>query len=243
MFTTPRRGATLIEFGLVVALVALIVIPIVAVLGGNVTDNFADADAAFAAPGSGGSEGGGSSVADFDASAPSIVFDEPLTFTATDPSATAWAWNFGDVNDPSPSTAKTTSHTYAYPGTYTVTLEATGPEGTETTTQEITVLNPATTSFTATLADNTVYNSDDIGTHNIPSGVVSVTFDASGSLGTITNYAWWFDDNGESSSGMSISHTFALDSCADQAWGCKVRLTVTHDGVDEVSWMTLTETP
>ena len=55
---------------------------------------------------------------------------EPLTVMFTDSSTgspTSWNWNFGDGET---DTTQNPSHTYAIPGSYTVSLTTTGPEGT-----------------------------------------------------------------------------------------------------------------
>jgi PKD repeat protein len=74
----------------------------------------------------------------------------PLTVQFTDTSTntpTAWSWNFGDGGT---STLKNPSHTYAASGTYTVTLTASNPAGSDpvTKTDLITVAAPAATAYT-----------------------------------------------------------------------------------------------
>ena len=69
----------------------------------------------------------------------------PLSVNFTDESTgsiTSWEWDFGDG---STSTMQNPSHTYAEPGTYTVSLTVTGPGGldTETKADYIKVLSPA----------------------------------------------------------------------------------------------------
>jgi PKD repeat protein len=59
----------------------------------------------------------------------------PLTVRFSDRStgpATAWNWSFGDGQT---GTARNPTHTYAQPGTYTVSLTATGPGQTSTQTR------------------------------------------------------------------------------------------------------------
>lgn len=71
-------------------------------------------------------------------------------------SPSSWSWNFGDGNT---STDENPSHTYSAPGTYTVTLIATNPLGSDTIVQTnyITVSAPTapttTTSITACVGD------------------------------------------------------------------------------------------
>lgn len=81
-------------------------------------------------------------VAKFSASP--ITGTAPLTVTFTDTSTgspTSWDWDFGDDGT---STLQNPSHTYYDPGKYTITLIATGSEGSDevTRTSYITVLNP-----------------------------------------------------------------------------------------------------
>ena len=59
----------------------------------------------------------------------------PLTVSFTDQSTgsiTSWEWDFGDG---STSTMQNPTHTYTDPGTYTVSLTVTGPEGSDTNTK------------------------------------------------------------------------------------------------------------
>ena len=59
----------------------------------------------------------------------------PLAVSFTDLSTgnpTSWAWNFGDGTS---STLRNPSHTYTVPGTYTVTLTATNPQGSDAETK------------------------------------------------------------------------------------------------------------
>ncbi len=59
----------------------------------------------------------------------------PLEVTFTDESTnspTSWSWDFGDGNT---STVQNPAHTYSVPGTYTVSLEATNGDGSDTETK------------------------------------------------------------------------------------------------------------
>lgn len=72
-------------------------------------------------------------TADFTAN--STSGDAPLTVQFTDLSAgdiTGWLWDFGDGDT---STFQNPSHTYDIPGRYTVTLEVTGADGSDTVTK------------------------------------------------------------------------------------------------------------
>ncbi len=84
----------------------------------------------------------------------------PLTVQFTDQSTGEvddWAWDFGDD---STSTAQSPSHTYDTAGNYTVSLEVTGPDGsdTETKTNHIAVTTPVPPEVVSTVpaADATV---------------------------------------------------------------------------------------
>ncbi len=68
-------------------------------------------------------------VADFSASP--VIGDAPLTVTFTDDSSdgiTSWLWDFGDGES---STDQNPTHTYAIPGSFTVTLTVTKPTGSD----------------------------------------------------------------------------------------------------------------
>jgi PKD repeat protein len=74
----------------------------------------------------------------------------PLTVQFTDTSTnspTSWSWDFGDGS--AASTAQNPSHTYAAPGTYSVTLTASNSAGSDpvTKTDLITVSAPAATAY------------------------------------------------------------------------------------------------
>ncbi|MEQ1747303.1 MAG: PKD domain-containing protein [Saprospiraceae bacterium] len=77
----------------------------------------------------------------------SAVNGSSATFTNTSSNAGTYSWNFGDNGT---STNANPTHIYAADGTYTVTLTATGPCGTSTTTQSVTIATPPTAGFTAT---------------------------------------------------------------------------------------------
>jgi len=67
-----------------------------------------------------------------------------VQFTNATTGATSYLWDFGDG---ATSEAADTSHTYEADGTYTVTLIATNTCGSDTATQEITILLPPTASW------------------------------------------------------------------------------------------------
>jgi PKD repeat protein len=110
-------------------------------------------------------------------------------------SITGYSWDFGDG---STGTGQTTSHAYAAPGTYTVTLTVSDEAAqTNSTTHTVTVTHgPPVSSFTAS-------------TPNAPAGA-PVAFDGSGSGevgGTISSYAWSFGD-GATGTGATTSHPY-----------------------------------
>ena len=114
--------------------------------------------------------------------------------TDSDGSIAGYAWNFGDGQT---GTGSTTSHHYATPGTYVVTLTVTDNRGgTNTTTKSVTAIAPnvlPTAAFTSTATD------------------LSVAFDGSTSTdsdGSIASYAWNFGD-GASGTGVNPTHAFA----------------------------------
>ncbi len=124
--------------------------------------------------------------------------DEPFTVNFADASTgtvTSWSWDFGDTGT---DTVQNPSHTYNAVGTYTVTLTATGPGGSdgETKTDYITVTEPVPVlDFTA---------SPTSGAYPLEVSFTSL------STGDITRYCWEFGDN-ESASGRDlgvISHIY-----------------------------------
>ncbi len=119
----------------------------------------------------------------------------PLTVAFTDTSTgdiTGWAWTFGDGET---STAQSPSHTYAAPGTYTVTLNASNPYGysLSTRTNLVTALPPPAASFT----------------QNVTGGNAPLTVQfTDASTGNVTAWAWSFGD-GQTSTQQSPVHTYA----------------------------------
>ncbi|MDD1654039.1 MAG: PKD domain-containing protein [Methanomicrobiales archaeon] len=148
-------------------------------------------------------------VANFTASA--TTGTPPLSVTFTDLSSyspTAWSWDFGDGSPVS--TVQNPGHTYASPGTYTVTLTATNANGNdgETKTGYITVTALAPTAeFTAAPVTGTAPL------------LVSFT-----DLSTFspTAWSWNFGDGSPVSTSQNPSHTYTLTG------GYSVTLTVTN---------------
>jgi len=95
-------------------------------------------------------------VANFTASPTADI--APLTVAFTDTSLghpTSWSWDFGDGSN---STSRDPSHTYPDVGTYTVSLNATNAYGSDTKTQDITVINGAIREAHTTIAGLTITN-------------------------------------------------------------------------------------
>lgn len=119
----------------------------------------------------------------------------------------SYEWAFGD-GETTTTAEPTTTHVYDEAGEYDVTLTASGPEGSDTTTQTVTVQESGpTASFTV---DPTT-----------PEVAASVTFDASASTGQIDEYEWTFGD------GETVTTTDPTTSRSyDQAGEYDVTLTV-----------------
>jgi PKD repeat protein len=153
---------------------------------------------------------------------------EPLTVNFTDQSTgsiTSWSWTFGDGGT---STAQNPSHQYTSAGTYTVTLNVTGPGGSdgETKTNYITVnpcVNP-TAGF--------------VGSPTSGDYPLNVTF-TNQSTGA-TSYNWNFGDGGTSTA-TNPGHTYTA------AGTYTVTLTATNAcGADQMvrtNYITVTTPP
>lgn len=120
---------------------------------------------------------------------------QAVTFTdASQGSVTSRSWNLGNGVT---STAQSASTNYATAGTYTVTLNVTGPGGTSKSTQSYVVQAASSTAPAANFTPNPAS-----GAAPLP-----VTF-ANTTTGSATSWSWKFGD-GATSTAQSPSHTYA----------------------------------
>ncbi len=129
--------------------------------------------------------------------------EAPLTVTFTNQSTgdiTSYGWDFGDSIGSS--TDVNPVYTYNTPGTYTVTLNATGPGGTGSATTTITVTEPAT----ATPEPPTAAFTTDVPSGEAP---LTVTF-TNQSTGDITSYGWDFGDGIGGSTDVNPVYTYSV---------------------------------
>jgi len=126
-----------------------------------------------------------------------LIGDAPLAVDFTNLSTgaqTSWSWDFGDSGT---STLQNPSHTYAAPGTYTVTLIVTGPGGSD-----------GETKVGYVVAREPVPVADFSGTPLTGVAPLAVAF-SDISSGTVTAWSWNFGDSGTSTL-QNPSHTYAL---------------------------------
>jgi subtilisin family serine protease len=113
----------------------------------NVVTNSNSTNAHLLFTGAFGGGGGGVTPAP-DASFTSSCTGLSCTFTSTSTgSVSDYTWAFGDLTT---GTGSTASHAYASGGAYDVTLTVTGPGGSDSVTQQVTVTAPASGGFTLT---------------------------------------------------------------------------------------------
>ncbi len=120
----------------------------------------------------------------------------PLAVTFTDASTgmvSSWSWDFGDGSPPS--TAQHPQHVYTAPGTYTVTLVATGPGGADTAVRAgyVTVHEVVTAAFVAVTPTTGV-------------APLAVSF-ADGSTGA-SSWSWNFGDGSPLSTAQHPQHVY-----------------------------------
>jgi PKD repeat protein len=159
----------------------------------------------------------------FTASPTRAVTGSPVFFDASgssDPNAatiSSYQWDFGDG---STGTGLTPGHTYASPGTYTVSLTVTDSIGFSSTpvTHQITVIAAVALATPAPASGSRQVTIDELPTAHIavktahPAARVPVAFDGSGSVdpdGSIVAYSWSFGDGSASASGAAPRHAYA----------------------------------
>ncbi len=126
-----------------------------------------------------------------------VFFDCEFTDTSTDPSndIASWSWSFGDGNT---STQQHPAHTYAAPGTYTVSLTVTDSGGlTSTTSQEITLIDPGVPPIASF-----GYDCVDIS--------CSFTDTSTDADGNITGWSWDFGDGTTSTAQNPGTHHYEV---------------------------------
>lgn len=172
-------------------------------------------------------------VASFTASPTSGTAPVTVNFDASATTgATTYTWDFGDgAGD----TGVTTSHTYSSAGSFTATLTAVGPGGTDTESTTIMVMGTVGASFT--LSANSAYVDQ------------MLTVDGSGSTGTITTYEWDYDNDnfatveatGATPPAINISTQFPLPNPTTEYQAYTIRLRVTGQfGATSITSMTFT---
>lgn len=130
-------------------------------------------------------------VASFTASATSGVAPLVVTFNSTSTgNISSLLWSFGDGNSAS---SATVSKTYGTPGTYVVTLTASGSSGSSTTSKTVTVSAAMVADFTA----------------SVTSGMAPLTVNfTDASQGGITGWNWSFGDGTPNSTAQNPSHSY-----------------------------------
>ena len=147
-----------------------------------------------------------------------------VTFSNLSQSAQAYTWSFGDGSN---SSLANPSHSYVSTGTYTVTLTASNPCGTQSITKTVTIggCQPVTATFTTSMNGNTVH------------------FTNSSQNGSA--YLWNFGDGGGSTQ-HSPSHTYlssgtytvsltVANACSTQTTSSSV--TIIPTAVEDLSFL------
>jgi len=136
-------------------------------------------------------------VAGFSLAPPNGDVPFTVSFTNSSTGATSYAWDF-DEDTVIDSTEQNPSFEYTVAGSYDVTLTATGPGGSDTTTVANAVIASGDLVASFTLSAPSAYESQ------------SLTLDASGSTGFITLYEWDFDGDFNTIEATGVNPTVAV---------------------------------
>ena len=157
-----------------------------------------------------------SPTANFNATAVCVGEATQFTSTSTGQSLSSFQWNFGDNQT---GTGQNTTHTYAQPGTYNVTLTVQSAGGcSDQVTRTVTVNALPTANFTST---------------EVCQGNPT-QFNSTASGGQISTYQWNFGD-GQTGNGQTVSHnytrpgTYNVTHTVQTAGGCTDQVTQTVD--------------
>jgi PKD repeat protein len=147
-------------------------------------------------------------AAKFSASPTSGTAPLPVTFANQSTGTNlSYAWDFGVLNTTSDtSTAQNPSYQYDNPGTYTVTLTATGVAGT----------TPSTATQTITVSQASANTGGLVAAYNFQEGTGTTVQDASGqgNHGTLSNASW--TNNGQFGKALSFNGSSSWVTVADK---------------------------
>ena len=130
-------------------------------------------------------------TADFSSSTTAACAGQTIDFTSlSSGGVTSWSWTFGDGAS---SPTENPSHTYATPGTYSVSLRVDGNCGSDEIASEVTVLEPPVAEFSVSSTE-------------VCAGV-PVTFTESSTGVGLDSFAWTFGDGGTSNE-PNPQHTY-----------------------------------
>lgn len=138
-------------------------------------------------------------VAGFTTNATTVCAGSTVTFTNTSTDATSYQWTFPG-GTPSSSTATSPTITFNTAGAYTVTLQATNAEGTDTETTTINVTANVTPSVSISASDNSICAGE------------TVTFTPTPSNGGTTPTYNWLVNSVSVGSGASYSSSSLTDN-------------------------------
>ena len=134
----------------------------------------------------------------------------PLNVNFTDATAnavTSWLWDFGDPHalpGKNTSTEQNPQHRYQVPGTYTVSLTASGPGGTDVEQKQNLIVLPPIAAFSAVIGGVTPRG------QVLPDGEAPFTVDFKDlSLGNVISWSWNFGNRTSSQRNPSVTYTAA----------------------------------